>query len=204
MFVKESKKQLLLHFFRAPSSFLINQQNELTGIELSHVRLEGEAGHQRAVKTNTKSSLECGVAFKSIGYKGVAIDGVPFDEKIGIVPNQHGCVLEVDGTRSSRCEKLFVTGWLKRGPSGIIGTNKFDAQETALCLVKNLQENPPRRELPGFEQLKDLLCSRHIHVVSFQQWQKLDDHEKEMGKQRGKDRLKVVNVEEMLNIMLEK
>ena len=158
--------------------------------------LEGEASHQTARKTDELEKLECGLLFRSIGYHGVAIPGVPFDERRGVFPNREGRI--IDG--ETPVPGLYATGWIKRGPTGIIGTNRADSVET----VKSLLDDFPNfgaAEKPGADGLADLFKSRRVRVVSFEEWRKIDSAEIQRGEAIGKPREKFTRIEDMLSVL---
>jgi len=145
-----------------------------------------------------KNKITCGVAFRSIGYKSVPIAGLSFDDKIGIVPNNQGRVLSKDTLESG----LYVAGWLKRGPSGIIGTNKYDSIETVQMLSEDLENGILRDiQLMGFEGIKQILLQKKLVWVSFSDWKKLEHYENTVGSSTGKPREKVSSVTRMLEII---
>jgi ferredoxin--NADP+ reductase len=139
-----------------------------------------------------------GLVFRSIGYKGVAIPGVPFDDRAGIIPNVTGRV--INGEQMVIGE--YVVGWIKRGPSGIIGTNKPDAQETADRMLEDLAAGKtltPSDPMP--EGITTLLQNRKIEFVTFADWQILDRLELERGQARNRLRVKFTSNEEMLQAL---
>jgi ferredoxin--NADP+ reductase len=155
--------------------------------------LEGVPFAQVARPTEEKIELPCGLVFRSIGYRGVPIPGLPFDESRGTVPHASGRV--VDSTEM--LEGLYVTGWLKRGPTGIIGTNRADSVETVQSLLAELPKICDR-EKPGVEALSPLLEGRGIRVLNYQNWLMLDAAEIDRGKPKGKPREKFTRIHEML------
>jgi adrenodoxin-NADP+ reductase len=134
-------RELAFVFFRNPTAFLPSQDgSRVAGVHLEKTILQGEQGSvQRALGTGQFENLPCGMVLKSIGYKSLSVPGLSFDDYQGRVPNAKGRVLRSgQGTEGTAIENgLYVVGWLKRGPSGIIGTNLVDAEET-VC-VKSLR-----------------------------------------------------------------
>lgn len=188
------KKRFVVHFYKSPVE--LRGGTRVESLLLGKNRLEGEPGSQSAKDTGEREELACGLVFRSVGYRGVAIPGVPFDERKAVVPNDGGRVLE-DGVV---LPGLYVAGWIKRGPSGVIGTNKPCAVETAKALVDDVATLAPC-EVPETDALVELLSSRGVRVVSFADWQKIDAVEVERGKAKGKPREKIVSVEEMLAVL---
>jgi ferredoxin--NADP+ reductase len=186
--------RFVIHFYESPVELRGGARVET--LVLGKNRLEGEPFSQSAKDTGEREELACGLVFRSVGYRGVAIPGVPFDEKKAVVPNDAGRVLE-DGVV---LPGLYVAGWIKRGPSGVIGTNKPCAVETAQALVADVPALAPS-ETPDTDALVELLSGRGVRVVSFADWQKIDAVEVERGKAKGKPREKIVSVEEMLALL---
>ena len=132
--------------------------DHVEGVEVVRNRLEpDERGSVRAVPTDEREVIRCGIVFRSVGYRGVGIPGAPFDERSGRMPNDEGRVLGEDG---SRIPGLHCAGWIKRGPTGVIGTNKKDATET----VEHLLEDARAGRLPGHDgwDLDGLLVERGV------------------------------------------
>jgi ferredoxin--NADP+ reductase len=125
----------------------------------------------------------------------VPLEGLPFDDKQGIVPNQDGRVLR----NGEVVPNLYLSGWIKRGPSGVIGTNKSDAASTVQKMVEDLagRTDEPRAELTR-DAVDDLLRKRDVVVVTFADWKRLDQLERERGKAAGKVREKFTRVADML------
>ena len=157
-------------------------------------------GSLRPRPTDVTETLSVGLVFRSIGYKGVAIPGVPFDERAGIIPNAEGRV--VDSEKLHILTGEYVVGWIKRGPTGIIGTNKPDAQETAEQMLDDFAAGKlltPSNPAP--ESIETLLHERGIEYVTFPDWLKLDALEQERGQALNRPRLKFTTVQEALDTL---
>jgi len=141
-------------------------------------------------------TMPCDILFRSVGYKGVAIRGLPFDQSEGVVPNQNGRITE-NGTP---LPGLYVAGWIKRGPSGVIGTNKPCSVETVESLLADLDTLPPAA-VPDSGELITLLNGRGVRVVTFADWQRIDLAEVARGKERGKPREKFLSRQDMLSLL---
>ena len=184
-----------LRFFTSPVEILGDGRVEALRVERN--RLEpGPDGRMRAVGTGETEVIECGLVLRSIGYRGVPLPGVPFDEQRGVIPNVAGRVTETPGGPPRPRE--YAVGWIKRGPTGIIGTNKPDAVETVQSLIE---------DLPGLEAGEvdtdpgapiRLLEERDVRVVDFDDWCRIDAAEVARGETEGRPRNKFVRVEEML------
>src|SRR5262249_25152220 len=132
------------------------------------------------------------LVLRSVGYRGVALPGVPFDDDRGVIPNVEGRVLGVDG---APVPGLYCAGWIKRGPSGVIGTNKKDANATA----QHLLEDAAAGVLPqGEGDLEDLLVERGLPFVEYACWEAIDEHERSLGEPHGKPRVKLCTWDELL------
>jgi len=189
-------KNLVLHYLKTPVRVIGSSDGKVTGIELEKNILSGEAGNRKAVGTGVKEVIQCGVIFTSIGYKSLPIGAdVPFDTEKGLIPNQNGRVKE----------GLYVSGWVKRGPSGIIGTNKYDAEETVASIVQDLESERTKsnfNEKEGRKQALEILKSRGAHPVSWGEWKYLDEEELNRGKKIGKgEREKIRELDEMMSIL---
>ncbi|KAK6153308.1 hypothetical protein DH2020_012947 [Rehmannia glutinosa] len=192
------QRELHFVFFRKPNRFI--ESDDRSG-HLGGVRLE-----QTTLKGDNELVKQVAVALKSIGYKSVAIDGLPFDNYKGIVPNHGGRVLADASQDHTQYETgLYVCGWLKRGPTGIIATNLYCAEETLACVSDDihrgvLTSNSPK---PGREGLLHLLNSRNTRVVSFDGWEKIDLEERRRGNLKNKPREKLTTWEELLKVACE-
>jgi ferredoxin/flavodoxin---NADP+ reductase len=129
---------------------------------------------------------------------------VPFDDRSGVIPNEGGRV--IDGESGQRLAGEYVVGWIKRGPSGVIGTNKKDAQETVDAIFADLQNangNSAARHSPAepdAEAVERLLRERQPQLVTYEGWEAIDRHEKALGESAGRPRVKVTSIDEMLRI----
>ena len=140
--------------------------------------------------------FECGILFRSIGYNGVAIPGVPFYERWGTIPNEAGRITSEQG--GAVVPGLYTAGWIKRGPSGIIGTNRACAVESVEALLEDLGQLDADR--PGREALYQILDRNGVRHVNFTQWEKIDAAEVAAGEPRGKPREKFTRRAEMLAV----
>jgi len=183
--------RLQFHFLCSPIEFQGDER--VTGLRVRRNRLEGEPGRQHAVATEEEFTIECGLVIRCIGYRAVPIPGAPFDESGAVVSNQEGRVLEGEAVISG----LYVAGWLKHGPRGLIGLNK---KESSAVIAKVMEDLPrlPRKPGGGPKALRQHLQSRGVRITSFDDWTRIDTAEKERGKSMGKSREKFRTVREML------
>jgi ferredoxin--NADP+ reductase len=187
-------KRCRIRFFRSPNE--LRGDGRVQSIVLEKNVLIGEPFRQRAMATDEREEIPCGLVFRSVGYRGVAIPGVPFDDSRGVFPNEDGRILD----RGDAVPGLYCAGWIKRGPSGIIGTNKPDSQKTVQELLLDMPKLDPCDE-PSSDALRELLKSRGVRAVSFADWQKIDAAEIERGQALGKPREKFTRVEDMLAVL---
>lgn len=187
-------KRCRIRFFRSPHE--LRGDGRVESIVLEKNVLVGEPFRQRAMATEEREEIACGLVFRSVGYRGVPIPGVPFDDSRGVFPNEDGRILD----RGDAVPGLYCAGWIKRGPSGIIGTNKPDSQKTVQGLLLDVPKLEPC-EVPSSDALRELLGSRGVRAVSFADWQKIDAAEIERGQAVGKPREKFTRIEEMLAVL---
>jgi ferredoxin--NADP+ reductase len=174
-------KRLVLRFFRSPTA--IFGEAKVEAVELERNSLDES---MRAVATGEKELLECDVVFRSVGYRGVELPGVPFDERSGTIPNERGRV----------SPGVYVAGWIKRGPSGVIGTNKKDATETVELLLEDLRDE--LRKGRSAEEIDALLLDRGVRLVLYPGWTTIDELERAAGEKLGRPRVKLCTWDELL------
>ncbi|XP_037596936.1 NADPH:adrenodoxin oxidoreductase, mitochondrial isoform X4 [Cebus imitator] len=185
-----------LRFFRSPQQVLPSPDGRgAAGVRLAVTRLEGVGEATRAVPTGAMEDLPCGLVLSSVGYKSRPIDpSVPFDCKLGVIPNVEGRVTDVPG--------LYCSGWVKRGPTGVIATTMTDSFLTGQTLLQDLKAGLlPSGPRPGSAAIQALLSSRGVQPVSFSDWEKLDAEEVARGQSTGKPREKLVDPQEMLRLL---
>jgi len=179
-------KRLVLQFLRSPVE--ISGDGRVEAVELVRNRLEADAsGALRAVATGEREAVPAGIVFRSVGYRGVALPGVPFDEETGTVPNERGRV----------SPGVYVAGWIKRGPSGVIGTNKKDAAETVELLLEDLRDAPRKGRTAA--EVETLLLERGVRLVVYDGWTSIDELERTTGEKLGRPRVKLCTWDELLN-----
>ena len=189
-------RTLTLRFLVSPVEFLGDEAGGVRGIRLARNRLEADGhGGTRAVATDEVEDLPVDLVFRSVGYRGVPLPGVPFDERHGTVPHRQGRVLDGDTVVPG----LYVSGWIKRGPSGVIGTNKPDAAETVASILADAAAGAlPVPVAPDPASAAALVRERQPRVVAFADWARIDAAETARGKACGRPRIKCTTVEEFL------
>ncbi|XP_020875205.1 NADPH:adrenodoxin oxidoreductase, mitochondrial isoform X2 [Arabidopsis lyrata subsp. lyrata] len=196
------QRELHFVFFRQPDRFLESDERKghVSGVNLEKTILESVgSGKQIAVGTGEFEDLNCSMVLKAIGYKSVPINGLPFDHKKGVVPNVRGRVVsQTSGDISQTEPGLYVCGWLKRGPVGIIATNLYCAEETVGSISEDIEEGVCKSSKAGSKGLMELLEKRKVKKVEFSGWEKIDAKEKQMGIEKNKPREKLVTWEDLL------
>ncbi|OHV02523.1 FAD-dependent oxidoreductase [Mycobacterium talmoniae] len=139
--------------------------------------------------------IETALVLRSIGYRGAAIPGLPHDHGRGVVPNADGRVLGADG---APVPGVYVTGWIKRGPRGVIGTNRTCAEQTVAALLADFDDGTLTRALPDPAELSQLLTRRGARPLTWRDWQNIDRSERRRGAELSRPRLKFVSVPEVL------
>ncbi|MFO1030940.1 MAG: FAD-dependent oxidoreductase [Planctomycetota bacterium] len=187
------QKRLSCRFLVAPTALL--GQGRLQRIRIEHMQLVADSdGTPRPKARGTHEELAVDLVFKAIGYRGVPVPGVPFDDKKGIVPNVDGRVVEKPG--GAVRQGHYAVGWCKRGPTGLIGTNSLDAKATVEAMKADFAAGQTLQ--PRQADFQKLLAARSIDAVDWQDWQRLDAWELQQGQARGRLRHKLVGVDEML------
>jgi ferredoxin/flavodoxin---NADP+ reductase len=194
----EGKKQrIVMRFLSSPIEIQGDGRVERIVIGRNELH-EDESGSVRARDTGERETIECGMVLRSIGYLGEPLDeSMPFDARRGVISNEAGRVTDAGG---APVPGLYATGWIKRGPSGVIGTNKKDSQETTQSLLADLAQGKiPEPELAGDRgAIEALLAERAPDHVTYEGWQAIDAAEVAAGEPQGRPRVKFCRVEEMI------
>ncbi len=191
------RRKIVFRFLVSPVQIFDDGHGGVGGMQLMHNRLAVQTGGGiRPEATGEVERLPTGLVFRSIGYRGVPIPGLPFNKRYGIILNAEGRVLNPD--HSPRPGE-YTAGWIKRGPSGIVGTNKPDALETVKRMLEDLQNGVHLSpEAPQGEAVRELVASRQPHYFTYADWQKLDALETQRGQVQGRPRVKFTRIEEMV------
>jgi ferredoxin--NADP+ reductase len=186
-----SGKPLLVRFLFFRSPVAIHGREKVEAVELVRNTLEEQDGRLIAVPTDEHETLECGLVFRSVGYRGVGLPDLPFDEHRGTILNEGGRVV---GEAQTYC-----AGWIKRGPTGIIGTNKKDATETVALLLDDLEQGRiVHKDDVTAEAVEVLLAERGVRPVVYSGWSSIDDAERAAGEKLGRPRVKLRSWQELL------
>ncbi len=204
-------KRIVLRFLLSPTALIAAEAGHLSAVELVRNRLTLSAGGGlRAQATDERETIPAGLVFRAIGYRGVPLPGVPFDERAATIPHDAGRVLDPD--TGSPLPGEYVVGWIKRGPSGVIGTNKKDAQETVDAIFADLpapdtDDSPSAMhglahtpDTPDPDAIETLLRTRQPNLVTYSGWEAIDRHERSLGEPAGRPRVKLTRIDELLQV----
>ena len=189
---QEGKPRVVQLRFRSSPVAILGEEH-VQGVEIVRNRLEPDGrGSVRAVVTDERETIPCGIVFRSVGYRGVGVPGVPFDDASGVIANVDGRV--VDG--GEPVPGVYCAGWIKRGPTGVIGTNKKDATETVELLLEDARSG--RLPLRDEGSIDDVLVGRGVEVVMYEGWERIDTAERGRGEPQGRPRVKLSSWDELL------
>ena len=132
------------------------------------------------------------MVFRSIGYHGIPLDGIPFKENWGVIPNNNGRITDI--SEENTLTGLYCTGWIKRGPTGVIGTNKTDSGETVALMIEDIGQNKTF-------QPESLIRERNPEYIDYEDWLKIDEEEVSRGEKEGKPRVKFTNIDEFKKLL---
>jgi ferredoxin--NADP+ reductase len=188
-------RRLFLRFLVSPVELLADGRGRVRAMRLVRNRLEAAAdGSLQAVPTGDCEELPVQMVFRSVGYRGVPLPDLPFDETRGIVPNAGGRILAP--TTHDPLPGLYVAGWIKRGPSGVIGTNKPDAAETADAILEDLRSGAaPRPATEDPAAIETLLQERQPCLITFEDWKEIAALESARGEANGRPRIRLTEAE---------
>ncbi len=191
-----AKRRIELRFLTSPVA--IHGNGTVRSIEVQRNRIErDESGQLRARPAGRGTeTIDCDLVLRSVGYRAVPLPDVPFDERRYVLPNQHGRVVDVDSGRP--VPGVYAVGWIKRGPTGILGTNKRDADETVTRLLEDL-DALPAPEAPDLESIDTLLAEKAPQLVTADGWRAIDSLERRRGEAEARPRVKLAARDELLD-----
>ena len=191
-------RKIIMRFLVSPVELIDNGNGHVKAMRLVKNELYAtEAGTLRPRASDHFEEIPVGLVFRSVGYRGVQLPGVPFHDKWGVILNQKGRVLHPETEEPLAGE--YTAGWIKRGPSGVIGTNIPDALETVECMMADLAKgNVLAPAQPQAEAVEKLIKERQPNYFTYTDWLTLDEIEVARGKEAGRPRVKFTTVEEML------
>jgi ferredoxin--NADP+ reductase len=182
---------LTLRFLVSPVELVAGPDGGVRAMRLVRNELYAENGRLQSRATGMVEELPVDLVFRSVGYRGVPIEGLPFDQRSGVVPNERGRV--VDPATGKPIPGLYVSGWIKRGPSGVIGTNKKDGTETATAMLEDAVASSAAALAPTDPAVVDsLVRGRQPECVTYADWSRLDAIEVALGEPHGRPRVKII------------
>ncbi|WP_164874131.1 FAD-dependent oxidoreductase [Rhodococcus spongiicola] len=193
----DSRKRIVLRYLASPEEVLGDGRVE--GIRLVRNELVADADNPSRLSaraTDHTETLETGLVLRSIGYKGLPVADLPFDDRRGVVPNENGRV--IDPETGSPIHGVYVAGWIKRGPTGVIGTNKHCSANTVDLLLSDFASGLLTQPGRDQEHLTELIGERQPDAIDYQGWQRIDKKERVLGSESGRARTKIVDVAAML------
>jgi ferredoxin--NADP+ reductase len=193
---RRADRRIVLRYLTSPVEIV--GENAVQGVSVVRNTLrESVDGRVEAVATNDVDMIECGLVLRSVGYRGEPLAGIPFDDKRGVFPNQAGRVIDPDA--GEIVPGLYVTGWIKRGPSGVIGTNKRCAKETVANLLEDHAEGILRVPETTTEEWNAIVAASQEHALQLSDWMAIDEFERSSA-QLGRPRVKMVDTGLMLDV----
>lgn len=191
-------KKLVIRFLVSPVEILGDEHGHVRAVKLVKNKLYAtEAGTLRPQATDEYEEIPVGLVFRSVGYRGVPLPGVPFNDKWGVVWNQQGRV--IDPATNEPVVGMYTAGWIKRGPSGVIGTNKPDSVETVNAMLADASEDRTfKPSAPNRDAAEQLVREHQPRYVSYADWQRLDALEQQRGKEQNRPRVKFTSIDDML------
>ncbi|MFF1877056.1 FAD-dependent oxidoreductase [Leifsonia sp. NPDC058230] len=192
--VGAASRRLHLHFYAKPLEVVSDGEGNVAALRYERTQPDGEGGVRG---TGEIRDVPVQALYRAVGYFGSPLDGIPFDHEHGVIPNHEGQVLRNED--NERMYGVYATGWIKRGPVGLIGHTKSDAMETIKHVI-NDQGNWWSPTDPSEQSVVDLLDSRSVEYTNLDGWHNLDAHELGLGAQRGRVRVKVVPRDEMVRV----
>jgi ferredoxin--NADP+ reductase len=191
-----ARRRIVLRFLRSPVAIRGSGGVEAVDVRRNQLVRDDDGNLRPRPHGEEVETIECGLVLRSVGYRAVPLPGVPFDERSFILPNERGRVL---GPDRRPLPGVYAVGWIKRGPTGILGTNKRDADETVACLAEDLAsgalQRPPK---PDPDEIAALLRERKPDVVTADGWRAIDAHERQHGHSEQRPRVKLASREELL------
>jgi ferredoxin/flavodoxin---NADP+ reductase len=189
------RRRVVLRFLASPVEILGAERVEGVHIVRNEL-IADETGRIRAQHTAVEEIIDCDLVLRAVGYHGAGVEGLPFDERSGTILNQHGRVLA--GPGGAALPGVYTAGWIKRGPSGVIGTNKKCAHETVDNLLEDLADGRLAEPQYSAQDLDRLLAERTPQRVDYAGWERIDAHERLGGEAQGRPRVKLTSRDDLL------
>lgn len=192
----DTSRTCSIRFLLSPIEVVKGDDGGVAAIKLVRNKLELENGRLKATPTGEYHELKAGLLFRSVGYRGVALPGLPFNESWGVVRNEEGRAVDESGTPVIGC---YVGGWIKRGPSGVIGTNKQDAFETVDHMLEDLRADVHYEpEEATAEAATAMVSGKQPKWISYAEWEAINEVETSAGARSDRPRVKLTSIDEML------
>jgi ferredoxin--NADP+ reductase len=192
----DARRRIELRFLRSPVEIRGNGRVEAVDVQRNRIVRAGDGTLKAEPTDEPLETIDCGLVLRSVGYRAVPLPDVPFDERYFVLPNDRGRVLGAD---AEPLRGVYAVGWIKRGPTGILGTNKRDAAETIDRLVDDVRSGTlPAPEVPETERLDALLAERQPELVTADGWRVIDAHELKSGSEQQRPRVKLASRSELL------
>ena len=192
----DSPRRIELRFLRSPVEIRGDGRVQAIDVRRNEIVRTDDGALRPRARDEDVETIECGLVLRSVGYRAVPLPDVPFDERSYVLPNERGRVLTPSG---EPLPGVYAVGWIKRGPTGILGTNKRDAEETMSCLAEDLQAGAlPLPPNPARDQIDALLAKRKPDLVTVEGWRAIDAHELERGHSQQRPRVKLSSRDELL------
>jgi ferredoxin/flavodoxin---NADP+ reductase len=192
----DSQRAIVLRFLRSPVEIRGEGRAEAIDVRRNEIVQADDGSLRPRAAEAAVETIECGLVLRSVGYRAVPLPGVPFDERSFVLPNERGRVLAADG---ETLPGVYAVGWIKRGPTGILGTNKRDAEETVARLAEDLAADAlPTPENTGPEAIDGLLRERKPELVTAEGWRAIDADELRRGSETQRPRVKLASRDELL------
>ena len=194
---KTKKKSLTIRFLLSPTEIIPDEDGNVKAIKLVKNALsKSDDGSLRPKATEENEILEVDMVFRSIGYQGIPLPEIPFKESWGIIPNNNGRITDI--SEGNTLTGLYCTGWIKRGPTGVIGTNKTDSAETVALMIEDINNNNTfQPENTESKKIEALIKERNPEYVDYEDWLKIDSEEIARGEKEGRPRVKFTKIDDI-------
>jgi len=192
-------RKLILRFLVSPVELTGDDEGRVTKLRIvkNELRKDEETGWIGPQSTGVEEEIECGLVFRSVGYRGTAVEDLPFDDRQGVIPNEEGRVTDPD--TGEALPGLYAAGWIKRGPSGLIGSNKTCAHQTVEHMLEDAPEASETARDP--EAIIGVLDAAGARYVTYEDWMKIDAEEIRRGEAQGRPRVKMTELDEILEFL---
>ncbi len=194
---KTKEKSLTIRFLLSPTEIIPDKVGNVKAIKLvKNTLLKSDDGSLRPKATEENEILEVDMVFRSIGYSGIPLPEIPFKESWGIIPNKNGRITDI--SEENTLTGLYCTGWIKRGPTGVIGTNKTDSAETVALMIEDINNNNTfQPENTESDKIEALIKERNPEYIDYEDWLKIDSEEIARGEKVGRPRVKFTKIDDI-------